>query len=183
MKPQSAGGKATAIIFRKKALDQYYANPSNCLNCKIIIHVLEGQKVRVAKRKKFCSKSCAAKFNNMNRPKKDSHKELEKSSVGRPSSFSNINNLTKKELFDSYKNYQSARSRIQKHARHVYFTEGLPKKCLCCGYDKHIEVCHLHPVSEFQNHASIILEINNPKNLIALCPTHHWEFDNKLLFF
>ena len=26
-----------------------------------------------------------------------------------------------------------------------------------------------------------VLEINSIENLIALCPTHHWEFDNGLL--
>lgn len=28
---------------------------------------------------------------------------------------------------------------------------------------------------------SLMIEINDPKNLIVLCPTHHWEFDHGYL--
>jgi predicted restriction endonuclease len=55
-----------------------------------------------------------------------------------------------------------------------------PKKCMECGYNKHVEVCHIKSVSEFDED-SLVTEINHIDNLIGLCPTHHWEFDNKLL--
>jgi hypothetical protein len=35
-------------------------------------------------------------------------------------------------------------------------------------------------VSSF-NKDILIKKINSPKNLIGLCPTHHWEFDNNVL--
>lgn len=87
---------------------------------------------------------------------------------------------TKKELFDKSKNWQGARSIIQKHARYVYKKSNKPKKCIECEFDKHFEVCHKKPVSDFSDDSDIVSEINNIDNLIALCPNHHWEFDNKM---
>lgn len=88
-----------------------------------------------------------------------------------------IENLTKKELFERTGNYQNARSQIQKHARINYSNSNKPKKCVCCGYEKHYEVAHILAVSDFEDDA-LISEINNINNLIALCPNHHWEYDN-----
>lgn len=87
---------------------------------------------------------------------------------------------TKKELFDKYKSWQGARGKIQQHARYIYNNSNNPKKCINCGYDNHYEVCHKKAVSEFDDNANIINEINNIDNLMALCPNHHWEFDNKM---
>ena len=86
--------------------------------------------------------------------------------------------MTKIELFSQYKNWQSARSRIQKHARFIYKKSDSLQSCIICGYNLHFEVCHLKSVSEFSDQSKIVDEINNIKNLVALCPTHHWEFDN-----
>ena len=97
----------------------------------------------------------------------------------------NINNndimfKTKKELFGNRKNWQSARSTIQKIARKIFKEHNNEFKCLICGYDKHVEIAHIKPVSEFDDN-SIISEINDINNLIALCPNHHWEYDNGFL--
>ena len=48
------------------------------------------------------------------------------------------------------------------------------------GYDKHYEVCHIKAVSDFSEDTPITV-INHIDNLVALCPNHHWEFDNGLL--
>lgn len=48
------------------------------------------------------------------------------------------------------------------------------------GYDKHIEIAHIKAVSDFSDD-SLISEINDKNNLVALCPNHHWEFDNGFL--
>jgi len=50
-------------------------------------------------------------------------------------------------------------------------------KCEKCGYDKHVEACHIKPISSFTED-TLIDTINHPDNLIALCPNCHWEFDN-----
>jgi len=53
--------------------------------------------------------------------------------------------------------------------------------CAICGYTNHYEICHIKSVSSFPPDALIVKEINNINNLIALCPNHHWEFDNDIL--
>jgi predicted restriction endonuclease len=84
---------------------------------------------------------------------------------------------TKGSLFQRYSQWQTARSMIQKDARRVYKLSNKPKKCICCGYNKHFEVAHIKAVSEFEDNTPIS-EINSENNLIALCPNHHWEYDN-----
>lgn len=87
---------------------------------------------------------------------------------------------TKGELFKNRKNWQSARSTIQRLAREIYFENTDSPKCEVCGYSHHVEVAHIRPVSDFSDTASI-REINSIDNLIGLCPNHHWEFDNGIL--
>lgn len=91
-----------------------------------------------------------------------------------------VSEQTKGDLFSNRKNWQSARSSIQKLAQKVYEEFGKPYKCIICGYDSHIEIAHIKSVSEFPNEA-LVREINHPDNLIGLCPNHHWEYDNGLL--
>lgn len=91
-----------------------------------------------------------------------------------------IDNMTKGELFNNRKNWQSARSAIQKMAKKVYFSNHNNPKCHICGYDKHVEVAHLKSVSSFTDDIKI-KEINSIDNLIGLCPNHHWEYDNGIL--
>lgn len=87
---------------------------------------------------------------------------------------------TKGELFSKHKNWQSARSAIRRNACEVFFSENTEHKCYVCGYSNHIEVAHIKAVSEFDD-ATPIAEINSIDNLIALCPNHHWEYDNGIL--
>lgn len=79
------------------------------------------------------------------------------------------------------RNYQ-VNSRIRELARKVFEKSGIEKKCVHCGYDKHIEICHIKGISEFDKN-TVISEINDINNLIALCPNCHWELDNNLLEF
>jgi hypothetical protein len=89
---------------------------------------------------------------------------------------------TKGDLFKKRKNWQSARSGIAKHARKVYKFYKKPMECADCGYFIKIDICHIKDVSSFDN-TTLISKINDPSNLIALCGTHHWEFDNGFLEF
>ena len=88
----------------------------------------------------------------------------------------NISELTKEELFRD-KAWQSARGMIAKDARKRYENSNKPKKCLICGYDIHFDVAHIKAVSSFDNESKV-KDINDIENLIALCPNHHWEYDN-----
>lgn len=86
---------------------------------------------------------------------------------------------TKGELFQCRVNWQSARSAIQKNARTVWGLSGREFRCDVCGYGLHAEVAHKKAVSDFPDDA-LIRDINAIENLTALCPNHHWEFDNKI---
>jgi hypothetical protein len=167
-KTQSAGGKARGDLQRKEAIDNYYLSPNICEHCNSIINVSEDEKVADVKKKKFCNHSCAAKFNN---------KSKKKIRIKLPSKRKSIDLETKANLYSKRKNWQSANSSIRNHARKIYFNSNLLKQCKECGYNKHVEICHIKQVKDFADEATI-LEINNLTNLVALCPTHHWEFDN-----
>ena len=71
-------------------------------------------------------------------------------------------------------------SRIRDNSRNKYLASDKPKECLMCGYNKHFHVCHIKAVKDFDL-STLISEVNHIDNLIALCPTHHWEFDNGYL--
>jgi hypothetical protein len=170
----SAGGKATAIKLRKIAIDNYHLDPNFCKSCNSIINILDSERVSTVRKKVFCSSSCSATYNNRLRIRKEKPKSIKKEKEDK------IGLLTKDELFGIRGSYQSARSTICKIARRVYKASGNPMKCLVCGYEKHTDISHVDPVSEFSGDSKIN-EINHVTNLVALCPNHHWEFDNKLI--
>ena len=49
-----------------------------------------------------------------------------------------------------------------------------------CGYEKHVEACHIKPVKEFGMDA-LLSEVNSAENIAPLCPNCHWELDSGLL--
>ena len=177
MDKRSKGGKTTALINRKEALDSYYLNPKICLFCNKIIEIKENQKVSGVKVKKFCNSSCSTSYNNRLRnssgirAKREYVRKLRKNL---------IIDLTKGELFGKRNGYQSARASIRELAYNTYINSNSELSCKVCGYDKHIEVCHIRSVSLFSSEATL-REINDISNLVALCPNHHWEFDHELL--
>jgi len=165
------GGKAAAKAVKEKYLKEYLNNPNYCLYCGKVILPRKNDKLKDVKIKKFCDRSCANRARPI-KPKKI--KELK----GRPDAA--ILNRTKGELFSSLSNWQSARSCIRKSADKIYSKYYPERKCIICGYDKYVEVCHKKPVSKFPDTA-LIKEINDIDNLVGLCRNHHWEFDKKLI--
>lgn len=207
---QSAGGKATAIKLRNEAIERYYQNPNKCKGCKNVIEIRPGEKVREVKIRDFCNTSCYQTYRltmveqNKLKTKERNCKNcqnifiIKKCSDGsfskkqkcddcitiarksRGYSLELLPYRTKGELFDNRKNWQSARTAIQKQARKVYKQQTEIIQCRVCKYSNHVEVCHIKPVSDFPNN-TLISEINNINNLTGLCPNHHWEFDNGIL--
>lgn len=191
---QSAGGKSTAIILRKMALDRYYLDPVHCKKCGKMIEVPEDMKVPQIKKRKFCNSSCSASYNNERRERKKKENVEEKILNTREKlnlrkekiKETRINNdflrsnISKKELFCTSKTYQNARSYICRSARKVYMSSDKEKFCIYCGYNLHFDVAHKKSVSEFPGEAKI-KEINSIDNLIPLCKNHHWEYDNGFL--
>lgn len=87
---------------------------------------------------------------------------------------------TKGELLLERGSYQKYRETVRKMSEKIYKKSGRPKRCAVCGYDKFVEIAHIKAVSEFDESA-LISDINSIDNLIALCPNHHWEYDNGVL--
>ena len=189
----SMGGQVMAVRQRNEALEKYYLNPNICKFCNAIIQVPDNAKVPAIKLKKFCNQSCAAKFNNIG---KNRHRSIERTEqdIKYPTKVTrkkdviplsvykqniSILNKTKGELFYNRKNWQSARSSIQKSARDMYFMVAKHNHCCHkeCKYDTHIDVAHIKSVSDFDS-SSKVSDINDKYNLIGLCKNHHWEFDN-----
>lgn len=141
----------------------------------------------------FCSRSCASSYNNRKFPKKQkSHKpkyckHCNVTVTGRRTTCDACNpfyvdwsRLTLGDL-KARALYQHS-ARVRQIARNTYRRSDKPKMCIVCGYDKHYEVCHKKPIQSFSN-STPIAQINDIDNLVALCPNHHWEFDNGLFTF
>ncbi len=189
----SKGGQIMAIRQREEAIALYYTNPNICKFCNSVITVHDNQKIKNIKHKKFCNKSCAAKFNNIgvcrHRTKEQSDNDIKyptkrkrkQNTIPLPiyKDKISISSITKGELFKTRTTWQNARSAIQKHARATYFESATHTHCcvLTCTYATHIDVAHIKPVCEFTDN-NTISEINTKENLMGLCKNHHWEFDN-----
>lgn len=133
--------------------------------------------------KKFCSRKCSTTFNNKSSPKRkltrichtcDTHVNYRNKYC---TQCYNTHFKAKDMTLDEakYKHHTSgAYSLIRSRA--VSQTKPTGKACVNCGYDKHVEVCHIKAISTFDG-TTLVSEINNPSNLIILCPNCHWEFD------
>lgn len=150
----------------------------NCLNCS-----------KKTKNPKFCSSSCSATLNNKTFPKRFLSNTCKSCEVK-----INSNRSYCKPCWDSQQSDWSivtiaemrGRRNHQKHsairilARAAYRKAQRPQKCYNCGYDKHIEICHILAIKNFPV-TTTIAEVNKQENLIGLCPNCHWELDNDQL--
>lgn len=139
----------------------------------------------------FCSRSCAATFNNKRSPKRKKTQTCK--TCGTPISrdrtyclpcwnqsvVTRTSNLTIGE-------YQSRPSVADKHPswRNAHIREfarrwhkDKTQACQVCGYSKHVEIAHIRPLASFDQSAKLS-EVNSPNNVVGLCPNCHWEFDN-----
>jgi 5-methylcytosine-specific restriction endonuclease McrA len=138
---------------------------------------------------KFCSRSCAAKLNNVMFPKRSLGSRC--SVCGCPIPLRSRYCRTHKPNHPRDRSqpistvYQTAkhpiyrRSRLRTDARKVYL-KARPYQCVNCGYDKYIEVCHKRSLASFPDDMPISV-VNSLDNLVGLCPNCHWEFDHGLL--
>lgn len=117
--------------------------------------------------KHFCSRSCNARYHNQFRKKP---RDITKT---RKYQQDKILNTTLEEFCKNYKGPVKY-SQVRDMARKVMKLE--PKICQNCGYDKHVEICHIKAVATFPPTA-LVKEVNDKTNLLILCPNCHWEFD------
>lgn len=164
-----------------------------CLKCNNEIIAKANQRPSDVKKKKYCSLSCTTSHLNTLRrliPKtqiclicknKFTIKRLRKYCSNDCRRQARINKLiTKGQLYINCKDWQSARATIRKMAFVTFNRSSKPKRCIICNYDKHIEVAHIKAVKDFGDNV-LLCNINDINNLVALCPTHHWEYDNDML--
>ena len=139
---------------------------------------------------KFCSRSCAATFNNKKRPKKKYYckicnVEVPYRRVACDKHNPQMVDWSKKTILDVVYQYEhkygasNRYTRIRDSAKRVYRNSNKPNKCARCGYDKHYHVCHIKPIHLFDPTVPVSV-VNHIDNLIALCPNCHWELDNGL---
>ncbi len=143
----------------------------------------------------YCSKSCAAKQNNKI-PKRKLKRKCEYCDSIVRNYKSNLCithfNLKKQNSSDFIKNqtlsdYCNRESIKRLHPSSKFANVRLLGKswhkdmiklpCYNCGYNKHVELAHIKPLSSFPLD-STIGEVNSINNVIQLCPNCHWEFDN-----
>ena len=92
-----------------------------------------------------------------------------------------LSNLTLREAKgEGNANFRSKLPQLRSHSRATYKLSGSSMACQICGYDKHVEICHIKDVSKY-NPDTFIYVVNHINNLIALCRNHHWELDHNLL--
>ena len=141
----------------------------------------------------FCSKSCAAIYNNKKYPKRKSSRSMicpgctgRKDYVARECHSCRISRIfnenMKKPICKFFINgaskvkYASVRQLGHKHLR----LNNIPKVCHICEFDAVVEACHIKPISSFPETA-LLSEVNALTNLKYLCPNHHAMLDKKLL--
>lgn len=146
---------------------------------------------------RYCSRSCAARCNNKKSPKRRPEGICKTCAVAIASGdsyckpcwenhplntkFWQSMTLGEKKILNG-KHPSWAYASIRGYARNFYHKHYQSPKCLVCSYDKHIEVCHITPISSFED--SILLSVvNSLDNLVGLCPNHHWELDKGILNF
>ena len=161
-----------------------------CLNC--------NKDLNTKDQKKFCTKSCAASFNNKKFPKRsksiknwpkcrcckntvknfkgsycDKCIKGKKHYHGNPVEDLTLEQVIKRKGSNRY-------DIVRNHASYLYRKGKIGLKCCNCYYDKHVEICHIKPIKDFPI-ATTIKEINSSSNIALLCPNCHWEFDKGLL--
>jgi hypothetical protein len=69
---------------------------------------------------------------------------------------------------------------VRKYARITLNELKIEKKCKVCNFSYYVEVCHVKAISSFSQDTKISV-INDPTNLIYLCPNHHILLDKGII--
>ncbi len=145
----------------------------------------------------YCSRRCAAIVNNTNANRNPAKNRVchrcdksFKAEKGHPSrkacpdcyrnrEYVSLMTIAEIESTNTSEERRDKYGRIRANCRTVNkaLTE-LP--CAECGYDKHVEICHIRAISQWPKD-TLVKDVNARLNVVQLCPTHHWEFDNGLL--
>lgn len=172
-----------------------------CKNCNIEFEKPNSEVKRSKSGNHFCSKSCAASFNNRGvkrHPRKTYACKTCKNKFENTNKYRSKIFCSKECKKGSYKvndsstllEIQNMSSAVHKHpswrnanVRHHCRSRNkklLELACAVCNYSKHVELCHIKAIKDFDLSATLA-EVNAKANVIQLCRNCHWEFDNGLL--
>lgn len=140
----------------------------------------------------FCSKSCAAQYNNRIFPKRTAQVSS-LCSCGRSKDrlavrchvckIKHTLDIQNQRTLDDIASRGNARvkwSHLRQLARKVLILENRPRRCVVCGFDAVVHICHLRAISCFAGD-TLVGVVNHPSNLVYLCPNHHVLLDRNLL--
>lgn len=134
---------------------------------------------------KYCSTSCAARISNWIKPrrKKREHpcKHCGAAVTGRNSlcvPCHGANSIDTKTIAQVAMKMGKAAAKfapIRARARQLHITPNAA--CERCGYSKHVEVCHIKAIADFDI-TTLVSDVNARTNITLLCPNCHWEQHN-----
>lgn len=166
----------------------YLAAPRPCLRCDKPILPHQGEKIHETMRRRFCSRSCAASYNNGSAvaPKKKAKPrfctECSAPIEGNAPEGARLLCASCHDIFLHRLPYltrdEASSAEIRQHTCHALSDR--PRLCAHCGYSRHVETVHLRPVDDFPSDAPLSA-INDPVNLAYLCPNHRWEYEHGLI--
>lgn len=129
---------------------------------------------------KYCSRSCSATVNGSKYPKRVAKRRCPTCQVAvssKRATYCSIecnptrvdwSKVTLGDVKDRAKYQVSAR--VRQIARLAMMRSGRERACAACGYDLHVEVSHITPISSFSDDAHIS-DVNSLDNMEYLCPT------------
>ncbi len=142
------------------------------------------------KNPKYCSRSCSAKINSSLFPKRPKRKCLRCQSLTQSKThycakcliLNRIEEYGEKSIKDFTSTYARHKYQsIRNHAHQVAKYHNLkPSKCSICHYNNKLDLCHIKGISKFDKNTKLNI-VNDIKNLIYLCPNHHWDLDHSYL--
>lgn len=174
-----------------------------CINCEKNFEKSSYQ-IKKTKGRNFCSRSCSVVYNNRIKPKRvakvipcescDKTFKITKShgskvycpncvSLHGGNSRSRTSVLKKRTLKEERENFSlkgKHPSWVNSNIRNLNrsWNRGMRKlPCAKCGYDKHVELCHIRDITDFPEEATLE-EVNHPNNILQLCRNCHWESAN-----
>lgn len=166
-----------------KALEEYLKNPNKCAYCGQDILPEEGQRLCHVKVKKFCNRSCAAKYNN--EPKKLKTKSKKACiNCGNPinkgaSKFCSHNcqqDYNHNIYIQEWKQGMHCDTiEVSNHVRNYLF-EVNDNKCSKCGWGEANPYTHKVPLQI--HHKDGNYRNNSEENLELLCPNCHALTEN-----
>lgn len=139
---------------------------------------------------KYCSRSHAAIHTNQQAPKRRFTRKCTECETLIPASRQFCDAHGKRKA--NYQLMTVAQLKAKDAIKHPSYYRGYlnsitrllnahrPRVCQACRYDKHVEYCHVQPISNFPD-STIVQEVSGPENILVLCPNCHWEYDHGLL--